>query len=93
VLYIVLDDVGFSAMEPFGGLIETPNINRMAEPAERSQSHDQQHGEYHRGGGRVPQLQRTHSLRVRRSNTPRTAGLGCVAQSWPMCQRVVGSRR
>ena len=24
VLYIVLDDVGFSAMEPWGGLIETP---------------------------------------------------------------------
>jgi arylsulfatase len=31
VLYIVLDDVGFSAMEPLGGLIETPNINRIAE--------------------------------------------------------------
>ena len=31
MLYIVLDDVGFSAMEPFGGLIETPNINRIAE--------------------------------------------------------------
>src|SRR6201987_2636084 len=31
VLYVVLDDVGFSAMEPFGGLIETPNINRIAE--------------------------------------------------------------
>ncbi|MGX7681202.1 arylsulfatase [Jatrophihabitans sp. DSM 45814] len=30
ILYIVLDDVGFSAMEPFGGLIETPNINRIA---------------------------------------------------------------
>lgn len=30
VLYIVLDDVGFSAMEPFGGLIQTPNINRIA---------------------------------------------------------------
>lgn len=30
VLYIVLDDVGFSAMEPFGGLIETPNTNRIA---------------------------------------------------------------
>ncbi len=30
VLYIVLDDVGFSAMEPFGGLIETPNLNRIA---------------------------------------------------------------
>lgn len=29
VLYIVLDDVGFSAMEPYGGVIETPNINRM----------------------------------------------------------------
>src|SRR4029453_5154719 len=31
VLYIVLDDVGFSAMEPWGGLIETPNISRLAE--------------------------------------------------------------
>jgi arylsulfatase len=31
VLYIVLDDVGFSAMEPFGGMIETPNIDRIAE--------------------------------------------------------------
>jgi arylsulfatase len=31
VFYIVLDDVGYSAMEPFGGLIETPNINRIAE--------------------------------------------------------------
>jgi arylsulfatase len=27
----VLDDVGFSAMEPFGGMIETPNMNRIAE--------------------------------------------------------------
>lgn len=31
ILYIVLDDVGFSAMEAFGGLIETPNINRIAQ--------------------------------------------------------------
>jgi arylsulfatase A-like enzyme len=31
ILYVVLDDVGFSAMEPFGGLIETPNINRIAD--------------------------------------------------------------
>jgi arylsulfatase len=31
VLYIVLDDVGYSAMESFGGMIETPNINRIAE--------------------------------------------------------------
>jgi arylsulfatase len=31
ILYIVLDDMGFSAMEPFGGLIRTPNINRIAE--------------------------------------------------------------
>src|SRR6202000_2993584 len=29
VVYIVLDDVGYSAMEPFGGLIETPNIQRI----------------------------------------------------------------
>jgi arylsulfatase len=31
ILYIVLDDVGYSAMEPFGGLIETPNIQRIAD--------------------------------------------------------------
>jgi arylsulfatase A-like enzyme len=31
VLYIVLDDTGFSAMEPWGGSIETPNINKLAE--------------------------------------------------------------
>jgi arylsulfatase A-like enzyme len=30
VLYIVLDDTGFSAMEPWGGLIETPNIAKLA---------------------------------------------------------------
>ncbi len=31
VVYVVLDDVGFSAMEPYGGLIETPNIKRLAD--------------------------------------------------------------
>jgi arylsulfatase len=31
VLYVVLDDVGFSALEPFGGTIETPNIKRIAD--------------------------------------------------------------
>jgi hypothetical protein len=31
VLYVVLDDVGYSAMECFGGLIDTPNINRIAD--------------------------------------------------------------
>jgi len=30
VLYIVLDDVGFGAMSPYGGPIETPNIERIA---------------------------------------------------------------
>jgi arylsulfatase A-like enzyme len=30
VLYIVLDDVGFSAMSTYGGPIETPNIDRIA---------------------------------------------------------------
>ena len=29
VLYIVLDDVGFSAMSSYGGPIETPNIDRI----------------------------------------------------------------
>ena len=31
VLYIVLDDVGFAAMEMYGGPIETPNLRRVAE--------------------------------------------------------------
>jgi arylsulfatase len=30
VVYVVLDDVGFSAMNPYGGPIETPNIDRIA---------------------------------------------------------------
>ena len=30
VVYIVLDDVGFSAMSGYGGPIETPNIDRIA---------------------------------------------------------------
>ena len=34
VLYIVLDDVGYSAMGPYGGLIETPNIDRIVESSE-----------------------------------------------------------
>ena len=31
ILYIVLDDVGFSALEPYGGTIEVPNIKRIAD--------------------------------------------------------------
>ena len=31
VVYIVLDDVGFSAMSCYGGPIETPNIDRIAD--------------------------------------------------------------
>ena len=31
VLYVVLDDVGFGAMSCYGGLIETPNIDRVAQ--------------------------------------------------------------
>ena len=31
VLYVVLDDVGYSAMAASGGLIETPNIDRIAQ--------------------------------------------------------------
>src|SRR4051794_41701677 len=30
VVYIVLDDVGFSAMSSYGGPIDTPNIHRTA---------------------------------------------------------------
>jgi arylsulfatase len=30
VVYIVLDDVGFSALNSYGGPIETPNIDRIA---------------------------------------------------------------
>ena len=35
VLYIVLDDVGFSAMNCYGGPIETPNIDRIADAGVR----------------------------------------------------------
>ena len=35
VLYIVLDDVGFSAMDCYGGPIETPNIDRIADSGVR----------------------------------------------------------
>ncbi|HEY4572281.1 MAG TPA: arylsulfatase [Kribbella sp.] len=31
VLYVILDDVGFSALESYGGTIETPNIKRIAD--------------------------------------------------------------
>lgn len=31
ILYIILDDVGYGWCEPFGGLIRTPNIMRLAE--------------------------------------------------------------
>src|SRR5690349_6991190 len=30
ILYVVLDDVGFGACTTFGGLIETPNITKLA---------------------------------------------------------------
>src|SRR3954462_10801311 len=30
VIYVVLDDVGFGALSCYGGLIETPNIDRIA---------------------------------------------------------------
>ena len=85
VVYVVLDDVGFSAMEPYGGLIETPNINRIAErgltytsfhttalcsPTRSSLLTGRNHttngfGVHHRGHLRVPERQRTHSVRVR----------------------------
>jgi len=35
VVYIVLDDVGYSAMSCYGGPIETPNINRIADSGVR----------------------------------------------------------
>jgi Sulfatase len=31
VVYVVLDDVGFGWSDTFGGLVETPNITRLAE--------------------------------------------------------------
>ena len=30
VMYIVIDDIGFGWIEPFGGAIRTPNIDRLA---------------------------------------------------------------
>jgi Sulfatase len=31
IVYIVLDDVGFGWSDTFGGLVETPNITRLAD--------------------------------------------------------------
>ncbi len=31
VMYVVLDDVGFSALEPYGGAIEVPNVKRIVD--------------------------------------------------------------
>lgn len=31
VLYVIIDDIGFGWIEPFGGLIRTPNIDRLAQ--------------------------------------------------------------
>ena len=40
ILYIVWDDVGFGAWEMFGGMIETPNMQRLADQGLRySQFH------------------------------------------------------
>ncbi len=38
VVYVVLDDVGFSAMECYGGPIPTPNIDRIAGDGLRTRS-------------------------------------------------------
>src|SRR5690242_7175284 len=85
VLYIVLDDVGYSAMEPYGGLIETPNINRITQrgltytnfhttalcsPTRSCLMTGRNHttngdGHDHRGGVRIPELERAHTVRVR----------------------------
>ncbi len=32
ILIVMLDDLGFSDLEPFGGEIHTPTINALAEP-------------------------------------------------------------
>src|ERR1700712_4329914 len=40
VVYIVLDDVGFSVLDSYGGPVETPNINRIvADGARYTQFH------------------------------------------------------
>jgi arylsulfatase len=38
VVYIVLDDVGFSALGCYGGPVETPNIDRIAADASATRS-------------------------------------------------------
>ena len=35
VVYVVLDDVGFGALGCYGGLIDTPNIDRIAAAGRR----------------------------------------------------------
>jgi arylsulfatase A-like enzyme len=39
-------------------------------PVDRSQSHDQQHGQHHRGGGWFPELQRARPVRVPNQSYP-----------------------
>ncbi|WGL52589.1 sulfatase-like hydrolase/transferase [Nocardioides sp. BP30] len=31
VSYVIIDDIGFGWIEPFGGLIRTPNTDRLAQ--------------------------------------------------------------
>src|SRR5215470_12450462 len=39
ILYVVLDDVGFGWTDTFGGLVETPNMTRLADAGLRYVNH------------------------------------------------------
>ena len=76
ILMIVWDDVGYGAMDVFGGPIKTPTMQRIADmgirysnfhttaldPAHRAQRNQQQHGLHHRGVHRFSGDFRPHSF-------------------------------
>src|SRR5438034_11547759 len=69
VAYIVLDDVGFSAMSSYGGPIETPNVDRMAADGIR-------YTQWHTTALRSP----TRSCLLSRRNPTRNS-LACLAEA------------
>jgi arylsulfatase len=75
VLFIIWDDTGFGALEPFGGPIETPTMQRLPEGGLR----------YIEGGLRYTQFHTTAlcsptraSLLTGRNHT--TVGMACIAE-------------
>ena len=69
VIYLVLDDVGFGAMSVFGGLIETPNLERLADNGLR-------YAQFHTTALCSPTRA---SMLTGRNHT--TVGMACIAEA------------